>query len=82
MFFDEKIIILAIECPPGMVYQQCGPLCPQTCDTDEDVECSNGCVEGCFCPSEKFTSYGFCLDFKDCQGIYCTSIISYVYLYA
>ena len=53
-----------------MIYQQCGSLCPRTCDTGEDVECSSGCVEGCFCPSGQFASYGFCLSFTDCEGTY------------
>ena len=53
-----------------MVYQQCGQLCPQTCDIDEDEECSGGCVEGCFCPSGMFTSYGYCITSSDCQGMH------------
>ena len=54
-----------------MVYQQCGPLCPQTCDTNED-ECSGGCVEGCFCPSGTVLSYNKCINAADCQGTYHT----------
>ena len=64
-----NFVTVAIECPSGMVYQQCGPLCPQTCDTNEDEKCSGGCVEGCFCPSGMFTSYGYCITSSDCQGI-------------
>ena len=52
-----------------MVYQQCGPLCPQTCETDEDEECSGGCVEGCFCPSGTVQSNNNCINVTDCQGI-------------
>ena len=52
-----------------MVYQQCGPLCPQTCDRNEDEECSSGCVEGCFCPSGKVLSNNNCIDANECQGI-------------
>ena len=51
-----------------MVFQQCGPVCPQTCDTDESVDCSGGCVEGCFCPSRKVLSNGQCINAADCQG--------------
>jgi len=51
-----------------MVYQQCGPSCPQTCDTNEDTDCSGGCVEGCFCPSGQVTLDGKCVDETDCQG--------------
>ena len=53
-----------------MVYQQCGPLCPQTCDTIEDKECSGGCVEGCFCPRGMVLSNNHCIDIAECQGCY------------
>ena len=51
-----------------MVYQQCGPSCPQTCDTDEDTDCSGGCVEGCFCPSGEVIFDGKCINVAECQG--------------
>ena len=51
-----------------MVYQQCGPSCPQTCDTIADADCSGGCVEGCFCPSGQVFGNGNCIDEADCQG--------------
>ena len=51
-----------------MVYQQCGPSCPQTCDTNENTDCSGGCVEGCFCPSEKVLSNGNCINETECEG--------------
>jgi len=53
-----------------MVYQQCGPSCPQTCDTNEDTDCSGGCVEGCFCPSGQVLYNGNCIDMNDCAGKY------------
>ena len=62
--------IVAINCPSGLVYQQCGPVCPQACDTDEDTECSNGCVEGCFCPNGKALYKGMCINAADCEGIF------------
>jgi len=52
-----------------MVYQQCGPSCPQTCDNYDNPECGSGCVEGCFCPSETILSYGYCINVSYCQGI-------------
>ena len=55
-----------------MVYQQCGPSCPQTCDTIEDTDCSGGCVEGCFCPNRKVFANGNCIDEADCQGLFIT----------
>ena len=51
-----------------MVYQQCGPSCPQTCDTNDDTDCGGGCVEGCFCPTGQVLSKGSCIDVSDCQG--------------
>ena len=51
-----------------MVYQQCGPSCPQTCDTNEDMDCG-GCVEGCFCPSGKVLYKGNCINESECQGM-------------
>ena len=65
----QLITFLAISCPSGMVYQQCGPVCPQTCDTEEDTECINGCVEGCFCPSGKVLYNEVCVNEADCEGI-------------
>ena len=64
-----------------MIYQQCGSLCPQTCDADEEVECSSGCVEGCFCPSGQFTSYGFCLRSTDCEGINYIANVLFLIIY-
>ena len=68
---------VAITCPSGQVYQQCGPSCPQTCDTNEDMDCGGGCVEGCFCPSGQVLSNGRCINASNCQGI-CFVIINYI----
>ena len=68
--FTTIYSFVAITCPSGMIYQQCGPLCPQTCDTDEDTDCSGGCVEGCFCPSGQVLSNGHCINVSQCQGIH------------
>ena len=69
-------IFTAADCPSGMVYQQCGPSCPQTCDTNEDTDCSGGCVEGCFCPSGKVLSKGSCINPIDCLGKYMHSLVN------
>ena len=76
--------ILAIICPSNMVYQQCGPSCPQTCDTNEDTDCSGGCVEGCFCPSGQVLSNGKCINETECEGMYANTISylsDYIQLY-
>jgi len=51
-----------------MVYQQYGQACPQTCDTEEDEDCTGGCVEGCFCPSGKVLWNGNCINSSECAG--------------
>ena len=68
ILYDLKSLYVDIECPAGMVYQQCGQACPQTCDM-EDVECVGGCVEGCFCPSGRVLWNGNCIDASECAGI-------------
>ena len=63
-------ILVAMECPPGMVYRQCEQACPQTCDTViENTECVSGCIEGCFCPTGKVLSEGNCVNATKCAGI-------------
>jgi len=57
-----------LDCPAGTVYQQCGPVCPQTCDTVNDASCSSGCSEGCFCPDDQVFANGKCINVADCQG--------------
>ncbi|XP_065894203.1 uncharacterized protein [Dysidea avara] len=55
-------------CPAGMTYQQCGPLCPQTCD-NLDQPCEGGCAEGCFCPFGEVLLGGMCVNNSQCEGI-------------
>ena len=61
-------ISVAVECPPGMIYQQCGALCPQTCDNAGTTNCHGGCAEGCFCPDGLVISNGRCIDPLTCPG--------------
>ena len=68
-------VAVAIQCPPGMVYQQCGPLCPQTCNNIETSNCQGGCAEGCFCPDRQVLSDGRCIDPIACPGLYITVLI-------
>ena len=56
-------------CPTGMTYQQCGPLCPQTCD-NLDQPCEGGCAEGCFCPFEEVLLGGVCVNNSQCEGLF------------
>jgi len=60
----------ALPCPAGMVYQQCGPLCPQTCD-NLGLPCEGGCAEGCFCPMGEVLLRGLCVNSSQCEGLLC-----------
>ena len=62
-------ISVAFECPVGMVYQQCGQACPQTCDTVGRSDCASGCVEGCYCPNGTVLQEGNCINAPLCAGI-------------
>ena len=56
------------------MYQQCGPVCPQTC---ENQQCSAGCAEECFCPDGMVLSNNKCINLTDCQGTYISVNILY-----
>ena len=56
------------ECPPGMVYQQCGSLCPRTCQNIDLLDCPSGCASGCFCPNGQVMQDGRCIDSILCPG--------------
>jgi len=45
---NNGCVLAVANCSAGMRFQQCGPLCPQTCGTS--ATCNSGCAEGCFCP--------------------------------
>lgn len=69
-------------CPPGMVYQSCGHLCPQTCDNELSNEsCISGCVEGCFCPDGQIVVDGECVHPVSCPGMYACMYSIYVRIY-
>ena len=53
-----------------MIYQQCGRVCPQTCD-NFNVSCEGGCAEGCFCPAGQVLLGGVCMNSSQCEGWLC-----------
>jgi len=56
------------QCPPGMIYQQCGSLRPQTCSgVNQDLP-NSGCAEGCFCPDGQVVVNGQCRHALACPG--------------
>ena len=59
--------LTAIQCPPGMVFRQCGSLCQQTCGSS--TTCNSGCAEGCFCPDgQVINSNGLRTNPRECLG--------------
>jgi len=68
MLWFVLALSIAIECPNGMVFQQCGPFCPQTCENVNAV-CEGRCAEGCFCPFGQVQRNGRCIDPELCTGI-------------
>lgn len=69
IFTSKFIFFAAVECPAGMVYQQCGSLCVRTCDNfNDDIICEGGCAEGCFCPDGEVLFEGECVNPTRCTG--------------
>ena len=62
-----------------MVYQQCGSLCPQTCDNIDTTVCISGCAEGCFCPDGLVADNGNCIEPLTCPGIQLTFVCLHCY---
>lgn len=58
----------AIQCEYGQVYQECGPLCQESCFDTLKPSCFNqGCSEGCFCPqNEVMDQNGKCVLKTEC----------------
>ncbi|XP_023213992.1 sushi, von Willebrand factor type A, EGF and pentraxin domain-containing protein 1-like [Centruroides sculpturatus] len=58
----------AFRCDGGMVYDDCGPLCHETCDPMGMARlCRNEiCVPGCYCPAGKILYNGRCILKTEC----------------
>ena len=58
-------------CPNGMIYQECGTACPNTCENYADPPvCIDHCVDGCFCPpGQVLLDNSTCVDVEDCPGL-------------
>ena len=69
IFSNKNLFLTAVECPAGMVYQQCESLCVRTCDNiNDDIICEGGCAEGCFCPDGEVLFEGECVNPTRCTG--------------
>lgn len=65
-------------CPPGLVWQDCGSSCERTCSNLQDYKSQNiscdesQCVAGCFCPAGMIKKGDHCVAPEKCQD--CESI--------
>ncbi|XP_055987581.1 mucin-5B-like [Sorex fumeus] len=60
-----------LTCPPGKVYEPCGPAQPPTCDSRAQSPVSTALAEGCFCPDGQtlFNAYtDVCVPQCPCVG--------------
>ncbi|XP_045451257.1 serine protease inhibitor swm-1 [Melitaea cinxia] len=60
------------KCPPNEEYLLCGSACPANCTSPIPADCSDDCVEGCFC----LTGYlrnenGTCVNIDECDTSFC-----------
>ena len=62
--------ILFLDCTGGMVWNDCGTSCPDTCDNFEDVgrPCNTDCVTGCQCPKGTVEHKGVCINPTECPS--------------
>ncbi|CAH1263918.1 KCP [Branchiostoma lanceolatum] len=60
--------LCGISCPEGFQYDECGPSCPQTCDstTSPRDKCLQACVPGCFCAAGMVLHNLLCISPSDC----------------
>ena len=68
-------------CTGGKIFRQCGPVCPETCDSSTACNIS-GCAEGCFCPDGQVeNSDGSC---SNCKSKLCkhTYVRMYTHTYS
>ncbi|XP_019630752.1 PREDICTED: kielin/chordin-like protein isoform X25 [Branchiostoma belcheri] len=60
--------LCGISCPEGFQYDECGPSCPQTCDSvsSSTDKCLQACVPGCFCAAGMVLHNLRCISPSDC----------------
>ncbi|KAK0088266.1 hypothetical protein PV326_004912 [Microctonus aethiopoides] len=57
------------KCPEDLIYQSCGPSCPDNCDTlnnKDKQKCYQDYVEGCFCPENQVYHNNSCIPKTKC----------------
>ena len=63
---------VAVICPNGMIYQECGSACPETCENHANSPvCIEHCIDGCFCPpGQVLLRDSICVDVEDCPCMF------------
>lgn len=56
-----------MECEETFIFDDCGGGCWPTCENPKPDDCSETCVEGCYCPVGTVLQDGRCIDSSDCQ---------------
>ncbi|XP_062928544.1 von Willebrand factor [Mobula hypostoma] len=59
-----------LTCPDGQIYEQCSTPCNKTCRSisTPDTECTEFCLEGCYCPPNQFANDdGQCVPKSECS---------------
>ncbi|XP_065903900.1 P-selectin-like [Dysidea avara] len=65
----RNLLDCPLPCTGDQTFQQCGSLCPQTCE-NIGATCTGGCAEGCFCPlGQVINQDGNCEDASTCEPI-------------
>lgn len=68
-----KLFYLAVSCPVGQTYTECGSSCVSTCsDVLTSTKCVEECVEGCSCPNGTVVSdtTGNCVPATQCGCLF------------
>lgn len=52
-------LFLGVQCPAGMVYDECGSSCPRTCESlvMPETNCDERCIDGCTCANGMVLRY-------------------------
>jgi hypothetical protein len=71
---EEPVLVVDVvaQCKGDKIFDECGTACPLTCDNvgEEEVACTQLCVQGCFCPKKGSTiaSGDACVEPESCPA--------------
>lgn len=68
-FHSCQFYFVAVQCPAGQVFEECGDECYRTCeDLQYSEPCKSSCVEGCRCPTgQSLDENNECIPTGKCQ---------------